>query len=251
VHLERVILRDRALASVALAALIALSWAYLLADARMNMAGVDMPMVRPEWTPGYFGVMFAMWALMMVAMMLPSAAPIILLHLKIGRQREGRGGAPLATGLFVLGYVAIWTAFSLAATATQWALNEAALLSPMMEVASRALAGALFVAAGIYQLTPLKQACLRRCRSPLEFVMTHWREGGAGAFAMGVRHGAYCLGCCWVLMLLLFAGGVMNLVWIAALAAFVLVEKVVPRGLWLARAAGVALLAWGCVLFLA
>ena len=239
------LLRDRVLASAALAALGVLSWAYLLTGAGMDMRGMGMPMVRPEWTPGYFAVMFAMWVVMMAAMMLPSAAPMILLHVRMSRERRTRGGAPLSSGLFVLGYVAVWTAFSALATAAQWALEQAALLSPMMDAESRGLAGALLIAAGLYQLTPLKRACLRHCRSPLDFVMTHWREGRAGALAMGCRHGAYCLGCCWMLMLLLFVGGVMNLAWIAGLAALVLVEKLFPGGQWVARLTGLVLLVGG------
>jgi predicted metal-binding membrane protein len=245
VNAAGLLLRDRVVASAALAALVALSWAYLVMGAGMEMPGMGMPMVRPEWTPGYFAVMCAMWLVMMAAMMLPSAAPMILLHLRVSRERRARGGAPLASGLFVLGYIAVWTAFSGLATAMQWALGEAAQLSPILEAQSPALAGALLIAAGLYQLTPLKHACLRHCRSPLDFVMTHWREGRAGALAMGLRHGAYCLGCCWMLMLLLFVGGVMNLVWIAVLAAFVLVEKLFPGGHWVARLAGFVLLAWG------
>ena len=170
---------------------------------------------------------------------------MILLHLRVSRERRARTGAPLASGLFILGYVAVWAAFSALATAAQWALDQATLLSPMMAARSSALAGALLIAAGLYQLTPLKYACLRHCRSPLDFVMTQWREGRAGALAMGLRHGAYCVGCCWVLMLLLFVGGVMNLVWIAALAAIVLFEKLLPGGIWVARVTGVALIAWG------
>lgn len=187
------LLRERALAGLALAALIALAWAYLLSGAGMDMRVMGMHALRPEWTRGYFGVMFAMWAVMM----LPSAAPMILLHLRVSRERRERTGAPLASGLFILGYVAVWTAFSAVATAAQWALDQATLLSPMMAARSSALAGALLIAAGLYQLTPLKYACLRHCRSPLDFVMlTQWREGRTGALAMGLRHGAYCQGCC-------------------------------------------------------
>ena len=200
------------------------------------------------WSAGYFALMLAMWVVMMAAMMLPSATPMILLHATLARRRHPRQFAALAAnGLFVLGYVAVWSGFAAAAALVQWALAEVALLSPMMHASSAALAGALLVGAGVYQFTPLKQSCLRHCRSPLDFVMSHWRGGARGSFAMGARHGAYCLGCCWMLMLLLFVGGVMNLVWIAGLAAFVLVEKLAPNGHWATRLAGLALVLWGAL----
>ena len=149
-----------------------------------------------------------------------------------------------------IGYGATWIAFSLGAVALQFALERAAMLSPMMEATSITLAGGLLIAAGIYQWTPLKQACLLRCRSPLDFVLTHWRNGARGAFVMGVWHGTYCVGCCWMLMLLLFVGGVMNLGWIAGIAIFVLVEKLVPAGHWIGRGAGVLLIGWGAATLL-
>jgi predicted metal-binding membrane protein len=186
-----------------------------------------------------------MWAVMMAAMMLPSAAPMILLFGTIARRRQPTGDSPADAGVFGLGYVAVWAAFSLVAVALQFGLDQAALLSPMMSTTSKAVAGAVLIGAGVYQWTPLKQACLRRCRSPLQFLMTEWREGRRGAFVMGLRHGGYCLGCCWVLMLLLFVGGIMNLAWIAGIAAFVLVEKLAPAGHWMGRAAGAALVLWG------
>lgn len=227
-------------AVVALLAVIAGSWFYLFA---MSAHGMRAPAV---WSPQYFAVMATMWIVMMAAMMLPTATPMILLHATLARRRHvARRAALAANGLFALGYVAVWSAFALGATVLQWALAEAALLSPMMQASSKGLAGALLVAAGVYQFTPLKQACLRHCRSPLDFIMSHWRNGPAGSYGMGVRHGAYCLGCCWALMLLLFVGGVMSLAWIAGLAAFVLVEKLALFGHWTTRLAGVALLGWG------
>lgn len=236
--LESLLIRDRLVVVAVLCAVVFLSAAYLL-------AGAGMPAMPAEWSAPYFGVMLAMWAAMMAAMMLPSAAPMILLHISICRRRAGADGALATTALFLLGYLATWVAFSLAATALQWALASAALLSPMLASSSEALAASLFVAAGIYQWTPLKQSCLRRCRSPLDFLITYWRSGRWGSFAMGLRHGAFCLGCCWLLMLLLFAGGLMNLLWIAGLAAFVLIEKLSPAGHWISRAAGTVLAAWG------
>jgi predicted metal-binding membrane protein len=152
--------------------------------------------------------------------------------------------------VFAGGYVAVWTAFSIVATALQFALEKSTLLSPMMESASAALSGALLAAAGIYQWMPVKQACLARCRSPLEFMLMQWRPGTRGAFVMGVRHGIYCVGCCWALMLLLFVGGVMNMAWIAVLAAFIFLEKILPHGRWTGRIAGVILIAWGAAVLI-
>lgn len=234
----------------ALTAIVLASWAYLLTGAgidRHEMDGMTMPMIRDEWSLAFFAVMAAMWSVMMAAMMLPSATPMILLHATISRRRTEGPAKLTATVWFVLGYVAVWGVFSLTVTLLQWVLAAVALLSPMMEISSRALAGSLLVAAGVYQWTPLKQSCLRKCRSPFDFVIGYWREGLWGSFAMGLRHGAYCLGCCWLLMLLLFVGGLMNLVWIAGLAAFVLVEKLAPAGHWAGRIAGLSLVTWGVI----
>lgn len=245
--LEAILRRDRALVAVALSVLIALSWAYLLAGAGMSMHemnGMLMPMRMEPWTLHYAAIVFVMWSVMMVAMMLPSAAPMILLYATIARRR-GLAKGDLNTAFFVGGYIVVWGLFSAAAVALQFRLEQAALLSSMMQMTSIALAGAILILAGLYQWTPLKRACLRRCRSPLDFIMTEWREGGTGAFTMGLRHGLYCLGCCWLLMLLLFVGGIMNLVWIAALAVFVLIEKLAPAGHWIGRMAGIALVVWG------
>lgn len=239
--------RERLVVVGGLLAVIGLSWAYLLAGAgtMQEMGDMLMPMSSGPWDMSHAFVMLAMWTVMMAAMMLPSAAPMILLYGTIARARSARGEEVAGSAVFTAGYVAVWAAFSLAAVALQYALEAAALLSPMMESSSVVLAAAILVMAGVYQWTPLKQACLRHCRSPLEFVMTQWREGRRGAFVMGARHGAYCVGCCWMLMLLLFVGGVMNLVWIAALAAYVLVEKLSPAGHWVGRATGLLLIGWG------
>lgn len=244
--------RDRGVVIGSLLGVIVLAWLYLLQGAGMDMQAMGdmvmpmpMPVAMTVWTPGYFALLVGMWGAMMVAMMLPSAAPMILLYAMIARRRRALGGSIPATGVFALGYVAVWATFSLAATALQWGLDEAALLSPGMKMTSVAAAGILLIAAGVYQWTPLKQACLRQCQSPLGFILGNWREGARGALVMGLRHGLFCVGCCWVLMLLLFVGGVMNLLWIAGLALFILVEKLVPGGLWLGRVAGAALIAWG------
>ena len=245
--LERVLHRDGRVAMAALAAAILLAWGYLLLGAGMDMpatmAGAAMPEPMP-WSPGHAALMALMWALMMLAMMLPGAAPVILLHATLSRRGDpGRGGRRAL--MFALGYAAVWGGFALSATAAQWALERAALLTPAMALGSGIAANLLFVAVGIYQFTPLKRACLRHCRSPLEFLAAHWRGGSLGAFAMGARHGAYCLGCCWAMMALLFAGGVMNLAWIAGLALLVLAEKLLPGGPVAGRALGAGLIAWG------
>ncbi|MGE3784761.1 MAG: DUF2182 domain-containing protein, partial [Alphaproteobacteria bacterium] len=218
---------DRAVVLGALAFVVVLAWVYLLLGAGMTMPAMDMDggmaggrtmdmgggqmmAMPPGWTPGYGLVVFVMWAVMMVAMMLPSAAPVTLLVATIARKRAEAGGrVGLSTGLFVAGYLGVWIAFSAIATLLQWRLNLAGLLSPAMALASALAAGIVLIAAGIYQWTPLKQACLRHCRSPFEFLMFHWRDGTGGALMSGARHGLYCLGCCWMLMALLFVGGIM------------------------------------------
>lgn len=246
--------RDRLVVLGGLLLAAALAWLYLI-DMALDMASgagdAGGAMMRMQaWRPVDGLLMFAMWAVMMVAMMLPGAAPMILIFARVDGAREGRAGAgpPGRTGLFASGYVLVWAGFSMAATALQWGLQNAALLSPMMVSTSAALGGALFVAAGVYQWTPLKYACLRHCRSPLSFVMRHWRPGAGGALRMGFAHGAFCLGCCGFLMGLLFVGGVMNLAWVAAVTVFVAAEKIAPRGQWVARAGGGAMVAAGAYL---
>lgn len=235
------------------AVLLCVSWAYVIfmAWGMENMDAVADSLLMPAMT-GWDGsdllLVFFMWAVMMIAMMLPSAMPLLLLVSKINHGRFARNRALLGTGVFALGYLAVWTGFSALATLVQWGLLEARLVSPMMESASPWLSAALLAAAGVYEFTPLKNACLARCRSPLGYLMTGWREGFSGAFAMGLRHGAYCTGCCWLLMALLFVFGVMNLAWIAALAILVLLEKLLRRPAWFAPAVGATLLAWGALL---
>lgn len=253
--LERTIRHDRMLVVGGLLLLVLVSWAYLLFGpdvaggdmANMGM-GIDMPM---PWTPGRWALMLLMWIVMMAAMMLPSAAPMILLYARIARGHTPDGRPAVGTGFFVLGYVAVWAGFSVVAVVLQFWLERLALLTPMMETTSLSLAGSLLIVAGIYQWTPWKHACLRRCQSPLDFVLTYWRSGADGAFVMGLQHGLYCVGCCWLIMLLLFVGGVMNLYWIAGLALFVLAEKLFPGGRWVSRIAGVLLLAWGAAILFA
>ncbi len=241
--IETVVKRDRLFTAAALAVITVLCWIYLFVLA----AGMDS---ARAWSGAEFALMFAMWAVMMVAMMLPSAAPMILLFAAISRKNRDRGHVMAPTGIFAAGYLAAWAGFSLAATILQWGFDAVALLSPMMASTSAVLSGGILIAAGLYQWTPLKHACLAHCRSPLFFLSHHWRKGTGGAFAMGLHHGLYCVGCCWVLMALLFVGGVMNLLLIAAIALAVLIEKVVPRGDIAGRAGGGVLAALGLYLVL-
>lgn len=219
------------------------TWIALMArDMYGTMLGSSAWMMTGTWDAPHLVLLWAMWAVMMTAMMLPSAAPLVLLY--AGALRT-RGEARAGRNLYALsaGYVLIWALFSVVVTMLQRMLSAALVLTPMMEPSTPIAAAAVLAIAGLYQLTPLKTACLRVCRSPLSYLLQHWRSGVTGAFRLGVHHGAYCVGCCWALMLLLFAGGVMNLVVIVALTVWVLVEKFAPFGEQTARASGVALLA--------
>ena len=240
--------RDRTVVICALLGVVVLSWLYLLGGAGMSMhemGGMLMPMRKGPWTLGYAGIVLVMWAVMMAAMMLPSAAPMLLLFTTISRRNDERVSAASRTSYFGLGYIAVWASFSGVAVILQYGLEQLSLVSPMMETTSVVFASAILIGAGIYQFTPLKRTCLRACRSPLEFLTAHWRAGTPGAFRMGVHHGAYCLGCCWVMMLLLFVGGVMNLAWVGGIALYVLIEKVAPAGEWISRGVGLVLVLWG------
>jgi predicted metal-binding membrane protein len=210
----------------------------------MNDLDLVMRPIEP-WGGVDFLFRFGMWAVMMVAMMVPTAAPMILLFATVNRRRREQQGPFVPTGVFLAGYVVVWSGFAALATLAMWGLHSAALLSSMMVSTSPLLGGALLVVAGIYQWSPLKRICLTHCRTPLGFLMGEWREGTWGALRMGLRHGSYCVGCCWVLMALLFVTGVMNLLWVAAIAAFVLVEKVAPAGPWLSRVTGLLLAVGG------
>ncbi len=238
-------------AGIALVA--ALSWAYIFymvwGIEQMDLAADSLLMPRMiGWDGTDLVLVFVMWAIMMAAMMLPAATPLLLLLARINHSRYGRRRAAVATGVAGLGYFAAWTGFSLLATLAQWGLLEARLVSPMMESLIRLMSGALLVAAGVYQFTPLKLACLRRCRPPLSILLTEWREGYWSAFGMVLRQGAYCIGCCWLLMVLLFAFGVMNLIWIAALSLLVLLEKILPQPRLFAMGTGAILLVWGVLI---
>jgi predicted metal-binding membrane protein len=228
------------------------AWAYLLHEAHaMDRTGVcaclglqmSGPDLRP-WSITALVPLFIMWAEMMVAMMLPSATPMILLFARIGRQRSRANSSFTRVAHFVGGYILVWTAFSAVAAVAQWIFHGAALLSHTMSASSGWLGAPLLIGAGLYQFSPWKDVCLRRCSSPLQFVLAEWREGTRGAWIMGIRHGAFCVGCCALLMALLFVVGVMNVLWIAVLTSIALVEKIAPRQWLLPRVAGIILIGW-------
>lgn len=239
-----------AIVAAALVAAVALAWWWLAS--RGSGAGTEMASMRAGnvWTAGYLGAAVTMWALMMVAMMLPSAAPMILLYERL--LRRSVAGNPLPrTAVFALAYVTIWTLFSVVAAVAQATLISSGIVSEMaLRIGNGRIAGALLLFAGIYQLSPLKRACLESCRSPLSFLMRLWRPGSAGAIRLGVAHGLYCLGCCWALMLLLFVGGVMSLAWIAGLAILVFLEKLMPASLRTSKLIAMTLLVAGLLLLL-
>jgi predicted metal-binding membrane protein len=271
--LERLLRRDRLITLVGLAVLCALAWLYIVRGAGLGMSawemttlalfphqqahdmampGMDMgsaAAAHATWGIGIWMLMIAMWWIMMIAMMTPSAAPTILLYARVHRHAvasDQRQEEFPPTGAFAAGYVLAWLGFSIAAATLHWTLERAGLISAMMMGSrSRWLSGAVLIAAGLYQLSPFKSVCLTHCRSPASFLSRHWRPHSLGALRLGAMHGAYCVGCCWMLMALLFVGGVMNLTWIAALAVLVLIEKALPAGRWVSRAVGVTLSGWG------
>lgn len=252
--LEATLRRDRLTVATGLALITIAAWAWTLASAlrigvgeEMGMAGNvgAMAMTVAMWSPAHAALIFIMWWVMMAAMMLPSAAPLILLAIAIQRRKEHDSG--IMAGLLVAGYLTVWGAFSLMATAAQWALESSGAVNPNSMTAGSKLAGTILLACGLYQFAPLKRACLRRCRSPLEFLTVWWRPTAQGALRTGLIHGAFCLGCCWFLMALLFVGGVMNPLWIGGIALYVLLEKFVPHGVAISRAIGVILLLCGAL----
>jgi predicted metal-binding membrane protein len=248
--LEFALRRDRLVIVVALLSLtvLALGYTYWLGTG-FDMSGMMSPHFIP-WTAAHFAFMFAMWLVMMVGMMTPSVAPTVLLYVAVGRSSVGAGQSFAPASAFVAGYLLSWTAFSAAATLLQWLLESRALITPMMAGTNRPLAGAVLVAAGVYQWLPIKQSCLSQCRAPLSFVQRHggFQASARGSLRLGVLHGGYCIGCCWVVMALLFAFGVMNFYWIAGLMLFVLIEKVMPYAGIVSRVAGLVAIAAGIAL---
>jgi predicted metal-binding membrane protein len=259
--IESAVKRDRIVVVGALSIVVVISWGYVLAGAGMNMSafemtrmssghkGMDM-MMPAVWDVGYAGLMFVMWWVMMIAMMTPSAAPMLLLFAAAKRRRGESEALPLQLSAFLGGYLTVWGAFSVAAVGAQWQLDAFRALSPELSVANGLLAAILLLAVGLYQLTPIKRICLSQCRSPAVLLARYRRPGAVGAFAMGIQHGRFCLGCCWVLMLLLFVGGIMNVWWIAALAVYVGLEKLAPAGGRLSLITGAVLVGSGILVAL-
>jgi predicted metal-binding membrane protein len=246
--LESLLRRDRWLVGGALAVTVALCWAWIVPMARDMYGAMTGPaawMMTGRWDYAHLSLLFAMWVVMMAGMMLPAVAPTLLLYAGVIRKSPEAGRAPAHVYAFAGGYLLVWTAFSLVATLLQRGLANLLLLSPMMEARDHTVGGALLILAGLYQLTPFKRTCLESCRSPAAFIVRHWKRGVMGGFRLGLAHGAYCLGCCWALMLLLFAGGVMNLWWIGALTVFVLLEKIAPLGAQGGRLSGLLIIALG------
>jgi predicted metal-binding membrane protein len=247
-----VLRRDRLVVAGGLAVLTALAWTYILhmsrampAPGAMLRGGqMEMHMSAAGGAPELLWLV-PMWIVMMVAMMVPSAAPTILLFAGVARQRRARGVPAASTAVFTLGYLLVWAVYASLAALVQWQLHRLALLAPTMASASPLLGGTLLILAGVYQWLPIKGACLSHCRSPLGFFSHHWREGRGGALLLGMEHGSYCVGCCWALMALLFVAGVMNLLWVFAIGVFVLVERLLPPGRLVGRAAAVLLIGWG------
>lgn len=252
---ETILRRDRLVVLFGLGSIMLVSWAYLIylavdmanvmntSDANMSLSMV-MPAVQ-SWGVVDYLLMFIMWSVMMFAMMTPSAAPMVLTYTKFNRQQQSELQPVSGTAIFYLGYLLVWTAFSAVATLAQGGLHAATLLSPMMETTSPVLGGIILISAGVFQFTPFKYACLSQCRTPLGYFMTEWRDGMWGALIMGVRHGTFCVGCCWLIMALLFVAGIMNLFWIAIIAAFVLAEKLLPGGHKVSLGIGALMIGWG------
>jgi len=236
--------RERILVLGGIVGLAGLAWLDLWRRAGDTAMGAAMPRLMP-WSFADLIAAALMWAVMMTAMMLPSATPMLLLFAGAKRQQRELSWMATPTVLFAAGYLTVWLTFSLLGASLQWALQALLLLSPHLATTSTLLGAVFLLLAGGYQLTPWKDACLIHCQSPLGFLLAHWREGPWGALRMGLHHGAYCVGCCWALMGLLFVGGVMNLLWVAVLAGFVLLEKAVARGPWPSRLVGIGLVGWG------
>jgi predicted metal-binding membrane protein len=262
--LELVYRHDRWVLAAGLILAIALAWAWLLAGAGMGMGGIEMtrmstgdaaymemPAMRPaQWSVRYGIVMFCMWWIMMIAMMLPSVAPVVLLATALNRRSDPERQPFGSSSAFIVGYLAGWAAFSVIAVVAQWWLAEFDLLSDMLVIKSRTLAASIMIIAGAWQFTPLKKSCLRQCQSPIQLLTGARRRQNSGAVLTGLNHGLYCLGCCWFLMLLLFVGGVMNLYWVAALTLYVWLEKAIPLRYHVSQVAGAGLMVGGLALLL-
>lgn len=262
---ERVVRRERLVVAGGLAAMALLAWLFVLDGAGTGMSVRAMstwrfppplvPAANEAWPAAYWLVMLAMWWVMMIAMMVPSAAPAILVYARVVRHAQNQGESPAAVvpaTWFAAGYLLAWLGFSIAAVLVQWGLERLGLMHMMMMWSLDAwLSGAILIVAGLYQLSPFKERCLRQCRMPAEFLARNWRPGIGGAVRLGAAHGLYCVGCCVMLMALLLVGGIMNLFWIAGIAILVLVEKLAPAGGYVARITGAALIAGGVYVLVA
>jgi predicted metal-binding membrane protein len=252
--LEQLLKRDRLIIICGLFIITLLSWLYVIylynqmVNMDMDALFFAMPMT-PVWTATDFILLFLMWVVMMIAMMTPSVAPFTLIFAAINRQRRQQERPFVYTAYLIGGYFLVWAAFSLGATFLQWLLQKISLLNAEMRTTSKIFGSVILIAAGIFQFTPIKQSCLGHCSSPLDFIRRHWKEGKAGAFLMGIKNGFFCVGCCWMLMVLLFFAGIMNLLWVAIISVFVLVEKISPQLKWVSRLAGLILVLYG-ILFL-
>jgi predicted metal-binding membrane protein len=252
--LALILKRDRFVVLMALVILCFLSWLYIIYLYNqmypMNMDAFlfAMPMTS-NWSWVDFVLLFLMWFVMMIAMMTPSVAPLVLIFTSINRKRRQQQNPFVSSGYLLSGYFLVWAAFSLFATILQWLLQHVSLLNPEMITTSKILGGIIFILAGVFQFTPLKNTCLNTCRSPMGFIQQYWKDGKSGALRMGIQNGIYCLGCCWILMILLFVSGIMNILWIAIISLFVLVEKVLLAKV-ISFIAGLALIAYGIVILL-
>jgi predicted metal-binding membrane protein len=253
--LKYVLKRDRLIVLIALFILCVLSWLYIIYLYNqmypMNMDALffAMPMTA-EWSWTDFVLLFLMWFVMMIAMMTPSITPLVLIFTLINRKRLQQQNPFVPTGYLLSGYFLVWAAFSLFATLLQWLLQQFSLLNPGMTTTSKILGGIILILAGIFQFTPLKNTCLRHCRSPIGFIHQYWKDGKSGALRMGIQNGIYCLGCCWILMLLLFVSGIMNILWIVLISIFVLIEKVLTSVKAIPVVAAIALIAYGVIILL-
>jgi predicted metal-binding membrane protein len=254
---ESLLRRDRIILYGLIGLLFMLAGLYTVYGVGMRMTALEMTAMRGmrdmpganvpgDWSLAYALLIFLMWWVMMIAMMLPSVSPTVLLYAALLRRGSDPIRVPTISTAFLAGYLAAWAGFSALAAASQWALEALGIVSATMMTLTQTIPGAIvLIAAGVFQFTPLKQACLRHCRSPVEFITQRRRGGTSGAFTMGIEHGVYCLGCCWFLMALLFVGGIMNLYWIVGLTAFVTIEKLVSHGHLLSKMAGAGLTLWG------
>lgn len=253
--LEYLLKRDRSIIITGLVLITILSWLYIIYLYRqmvvMDMSAVffAMPMTQ-HWTITDFALLFVMWLVMMIAMMTPSVSPLILIFAMVNRKKRQQQDPFVHTGYLLAGYFLVWGGFSLPATLLQWLLQQVSLLNPEMKTTSKILGSIILIAAGIFQFTALKKTCLGNCRTPIDFIHRNWKEGKLGALKMGIENGMYCLGCCWVLMVLLFFSGVMNLLWIALITVFVLIEKTFPQPKWISSVAGIALIAYGFIVLI-